>query len=38
MSEQNGTEPHGWLNAQTLKTRVGEFVFRNGHPNDEAGA
>lgn len=37
MSEKNGTEPHGWLNAETLKTRAGEFAFRCGQPNDEAG-
>ena len=38
MSEKNGTEPCGWLNAQTLKPRAGELVIRNGHPTDEAGA
>jgi sulfatase maturation enzyme AslB (radical SAM superfamily) len=24
ISEQNRAEPHGWLNTETLKTRVGE--------------
>jgi hypothetical protein len=28
-------EPHGWLNTETLKTRVGEFEFRNGYPADD---
>jgi hypothetical protein len=36
MSEQNGAEPHGWLNAETLKTRVGEFEFKNGYGPTEA--
>jgi hypothetical protein len=35
MSEQNGAEPHGWLNTETLKTRVGEFEFKNGYPTDD---
>ncbi|MDR8402225.1 DUF1254 domain-containing protein [Paraburkholderia sp. USG1] len=26
------TEPHGWLNTETLKTRSGDFEFRNGYP------
>lgn len=38
MSEQDGAESHGRLNAETRKTRVGEFAFRNGQPADEAGA
>ncbi|SAL80391.1 hypothetical protein AWB68_05846 [Caballeronia choica] len=25
-------EPHGWLNNETLKTRSGNFEFRNGYP------
>jgi len=32
ISEQNGAEPHGWLNTETVKTRVGEFEFKNGYP------
>jgi hypothetical protein len=35
MSERNGAEPHGWLNTETLKTRVGEFEFKNGYPTDD---
>jgi hypothetical protein len=27
-----GTEPHGWLNTETLKTRSGDFEFKNGYP------
>ena len=25
-------EPHGWLNTETLKTRFGDFAFKNGYP------
>jgi hypothetical protein len=25
-------EPHGWLGNETLKTRFGDFEFKNGHP------
>jgi hypothetical protein len=35
MSEQNGAEPHGWMNTETLKTRVGEFELKNGCPTDD---
>jgi hypothetical protein len=35
MSEQNGAEPHGWMNTETLKTRVGEFELKNGYPTDD---
>jgi hypothetical protein len=27
-----GTEPHGWLNTEMLKTRSGDFEFKNGYP------
>ena len=27
-----GTEPHGWLNTETLKTRSGDFELKNGYP------
>ena len=27
-----GAEPHGWLNTETLKTRSGNFEFKNGYP------
>ncbi len=26
------TEPHGWLGNETLKTRFGDFEFKNGYP------
>jgi len=32
------TEPHGWPNNETLRTRYGDFEFRNGYPAGEAGA
>ena len=35
MDVQNGAEPHGWPNTETLKTRVGEFEFKNGYPTDD---
>jgi len=25
-------QPHGWLNTETLKTRFGDFEFKNGYP------
>src|SRR5215510_8160800 len=25
-------EPHGWINSETLKTRFGEFEFKDGYP------
>ncbi len=25
-------EPHGWLGTETLKTRAGDFAFKNGYP------
>jgi hypothetical protein len=27
-----GTEPHGWLKTETLKTRSCDFEFKNGYP------
>lgn len=32
------TEPHGWVNTETLKTRYGDFEFRNGYPVGDATA
>jgi hypothetical protein len=32
---QTTGEPHGWPNTETLKTRVGEFEFKNGYPTDD---
>src|SRR5215475_1739571 len=29
------SEPHGWVNTETLKTRFGEFTFKNGYPAGE---
>jgi hypothetical protein len=29
---QSSTELHGWLNSEVLKTRFGEFEFRDGYP------
>jgi hypothetical protein len=29
---QSGTEPHGWLNSEVLRTRFGEFEFKDGYP------
>jgi hypothetical protein len=26
------TEPHGWLNTETLETRFGDFTFKGGYP------
>ena len=27
-----GADPHGWLNTEMLKTRSGDFEFKNGYP------
>src|SRR5215475_15214992 len=35
-SEAAMTDSHGWLNTETLKTRFGEFEFRNGYPTQAA--
>src|SRR5262245_55103351 len=29
---QSSAEPHGWLNSEVLKTRFGQFEFRDGYP------
>ena len=31
-------EPHGWVNNETLKTRYGDFEFRNGYPMGDTAA
>ena len=31
------TEPHGWLNNETLKTPYGDFEFKNGYPAGDSG-
>src|SRR6476661_106523 len=31
-------EPHGWLNTETLKTRSGDFEFKNGYPAGDTAA
>jgi hypothetical protein len=31
-------EPHGWINTETLKSRYGDFQFRNGYPVDAAAS
>src|SRR5215510_5652845 len=32
IQSQSATESHGWLNSETLKTRFGQFEFRDGYP------
>src|SRR5262245_14054074 len=32
VQSQSVAEPHGWLNSETLKTRFGEFEFKDGYP------
>ncbi|HKE88096.1 MAG TPA: DUF1254 domain-containing protein [Vicinamibacterales bacterium] len=29
---QSAVEPHGWINSETVKTRFGEFEFKDGYP------
>ena len=31
-SRAQQAEPHGWLGTETLKTRLGDFEFKNGYP------
>src|SRR5262245_56442791 len=31
-AKPQSAEPHGWLNSETLKTRFGDFEFRDGYP------
>lgn len=28
-------DQHGWLGSETLKTRLGDFAFKNGYPSDD---
>src|SRR5262245_29666553 len=30
-------EPHGWLGSETLKSRWGDFEFKNGYPAGDSG-
>ena len=32
---RNQGEPHGWLGTETLKTRAGDFSFKNGYPDGD---
>jgi len=32
------SEPHGWLNTETLKTPYGDFEFKNGYPAGNTGS
>jgi hypothetical protein len=32
------SEPYGWLNNETLKSRYGDFQFKNGYPVGEAAS
>ena len=29
---EEGSNPYGWINTETLKTRFGDFQFENGYP------
>ena len=29
---EDGSNPYGWVNTETLKTRFGDFQFQNGYP------
>src|SRR5499426_4215071 len=35
---QSAVEPHGWINSETVKTRFGEFEFKDGYPVGDAAA
>jgi hypothetical protein len=34
---QDISDPHGWLNNETLKTPFGNFEFKNGYPAGDSG-
>lgn len=34
-SGPTSAEPHGWLCSETLKTRFGDFAFKDGYPADD---
>ena len=37
-AEDQASNPYGWINTETLKTRFGDFQFENGYPvGDTAG-
>jgi hypothetical protein len=31
-------DPHGWIGTETVKTRFGDFEFKDGYPSDTAAA
>lgn len=31
-----GSDPHGWIGTETLKSTIGEFEFKNGYPTADA--
>lgn len=33
--DERPAEPHGWLNSEILKTRFGNFAFKNGYPSGD---
>ena len=33
---QVGTNSHGWIGTETVKSRLGNFEFKNGYPTDSA--
>ncbi len=34
--ESQPTDPHGWIGTETVKTRFGDFEFKNGYPTPAA--
>src|SRR5262245_5915361 len=34
--EKTTADPHGWLGTETVKTRFGDFEFKNGYPTPKA--
>ena len=35
-NEQGSTNPHSWIGTETVKSRLGNFDFKNGYPTDSA--
>src|SRR5215813_13884123 len=34
--DKKEADPHGWLGTETVKTRFGDFEFKNGYPTPKA--
>ena len=35
-AQEKKDDPHGWIGTETVKTRFGDFEFKNGYPTPAA--